>query len=175
MSLDRVGNRRMANIAADIEPVADALARVLDPARCDELTPVSPAQLRVLTLLRDRPTLNVNGLAQALQVGASSASRLCDRLEALGLVVRAPDPRDRREVKLLLTAQAVELLETLTRFRRQTLETVLAAMTPSARQELARSLTAFNDATEHAATAPTDATEATDDRTNDADDQRRSA
>jgi DNA-binding MarR family transcriptional regulator len=171
MSLDRVGNQRIAHLAADIEPVADALARVLDPARCDHLAPVSPAQLRVLTLLRAQPALNVNGLAAALQVGASSASRLCDRLEALGLVVRAPDPRDRREVKLLLTAPAVELLETLTRFRRHTLETVLAAMPPSSRQELARALTAFNDAVEHAAVSA----EATDGEIGVADDQRRSA
>ncbi len=150
MNLEQAGNQRIASLAADIEQVADALARVLDPARCDELAPVSPAQLRVLTLLRDRPALNVNALANALQVGASSASRLCDRLEALGLVARVLDPRDRREVKLLLTAQAVELLETLTRFRRRTLEAVLASMTPSARQEMARSLTAFNEAVEHA-------------------------
>ena len=61
MSLDRVGNQRIAHLAADIEPVADALARVLDPARCDHLAPVSAAQLRVLTLLRAQPALNVNG------------------------------------------------------------------------------------------------------------------
>ena len=59
-----------------------SLASVLDPARCEHLAPVSPAQLRVLLLLQAKPWLNVNGLADALQVGASSASRLCDRLEA---------------------------------------------------------------------------------------------
>jgi DNA-binding MarR family transcriptional regulator len=137
---------RVTDLAATIEAAAESLATVLDPSRCEHLAPVSPAQLRVLLLLRSRPTLNVNGLADALNVGASSASRLCDRLEALGLLTRLPAPRDRREVQLPLTSAALEMLVELSRYRRHALETVLLAMPASARLELARSLAAFRDA-----------------------------
>ncbi|MFC8850818.1 MULTISPECIES: MarR family transcriptional regulator [unclassified Micromonospora] len=67
--------------------------RVLDPAgSCHQLT-VSPTQLRVLSLISARPRTNVNGLAELLDVVPSAASRLCDRLEAIGLLRRVADPR----------------------------------------------------------------------------------
>ena len=71
---------------------------------------VPPTQLRVLSLISSRPETNVNRLAELLDVVPSSASRLCDRLEATGLLRRVPDPRDRREVRLVPTAAAVTLL-----------------------------------------------------------------
>jgi DNA-binding MarR family transcriptional regulator len=86
-------------------------------------------------------------LAEALDVVPSSASRLCDRLEATGLLRRVPDPRDRREVRLLLTAAAQRLLDDLHTRRRDALAAVLERMTPAARDELVRGLRAFRVAT----------------------------
>jgi DNA-binding MarR family transcriptional regulator len=141
-----VAKQSLAEFATSIEAAAESLSTVLDPSRCEHLSPVSPAQLRVLLLLQAKPALNVNGLAEALRVGASSASRLCDRLEALGLISRVPDPRDRREMQLPLTHVALAMLNELRIYRRRALETVLAEMSISARQELSRSLTAFSEA-----------------------------
>lgn len=140
--------KRSADLAASIEATAESLVSVLDLAAGDRPPRVSPMQLRVLTWLRAHPATNVNGLAESLGVGASSASRLCDRLEALGLVRRTADPRDRREVQVIVTPEAVALLDDLSRVRRDALARVLDAMSPSARRELARSLASFNDAFE---------------------------
>jgi DNA-binding MarR family transcriptional regulator len=85
-------------------------------------------------------------LAEALDVVPSSASRLCDRLEATGLVRRVPDPRDRREVRLLLTPAAQRLLEELRERRRAALAEVLERMSPASRQELVHALVAFDAA-----------------------------
>jgi DNA-binding MarR family transcriptional regulator len=82
-------------------------------------------------------------LAEALEVVPSSASRLCDRLEATGLLRRVPDPRDRREVRLLLTSSARRLLDDLRERRRQALGEVLDRMTPAHRQDLVQALRAF--------------------------------
>jgi DNA-binding MarR family transcriptional regulator len=131
--------------AAAIDEAARALVGALDPAGYEDVTRVSPTQLRVLELLRDT-AVNVNGLAEILSVGASSASRLCDRLEALGFVERVTDPRDRREVRLQLTVAANELLDALTAHRRAALTAILYRMSESARAELVRSLDAFADA-----------------------------
>jgi DNA-binding MarR family transcriptional regulator len=144
--------RRISQQAAAIDQVVGALMAAVDPAGCTEVARVSPTQLRVLTLLRDNPSINVNGLADSLDVGPSSASRLCDRLEALGFLTRSPDPRDRREVQLLLAPAARELLQTLTGYRRRSLARVLDRMPEAARGELVQSLTAF------ARAAATDAT-----------------
>jgi len=135
--------QRSVNAAESIEAAAESLAAVLDPARGDHALRVSPTQLRVLTWLRSHPQTNVNGLAESLGVGPSSASRLCDRLEALGLLRRVADPRDRREVQVQVTAEAEQLLTQISRNRQRAIEDVLARMPETARQELARSLTAF--------------------------------
>lgn len=134
----------LLELAARIERTAESLAMVLDPARCEPLASVSPVQLRALMLLHARPGLNVNGLAAAMGVVASSATRLCDRLEAHGLVIRNTGARDRRELQLRLSAAAAQLLDELSRFRQRELSAVLAAMSPSGRRDLARSLEAFN-------------------------------
>jgi DNA-binding MarR family transcriptional regulator len=135
--------QRSFNAVESIEAAAESLAAVLDPARGDQALRVSPTQLRVLTWLRSHPQTNVNGLAESLGVGPSSASRLCDRLEALGLLRRVADPRDRREVQVQVTSEAGELLTQISRNRQRALEEVLSRMPETARQELVRSLTAF--------------------------------
>jgi DNA-binding MarR family transcriptional regulator len=85
-------------------------------------------------------------LAEALEVVPSSASRLCDRLEATGLLRRVPDPRDRREVRLILTSSARRMLDQLRERRREALAGVLERMTPGDRADLVRSLRAFAQA-----------------------------
>jgi DNA-binding MarR family transcriptional regulator len=158
--------QRSANATESIEAAAESLAVVLDPARGDHALRVSPTQLRVLTWLRSHPQTNVNGLAESLGVGPSSASRLCDRLEALGLLRRVADPRDRREVQVQATAEAEQLLAQISRNRQRAIEEVLARMPETARQELARSLTAFRVAAESLSRAAIDRA---------ASDERRSA
>ncbi len=138
--------QRLADLAASIDDAADAMVALLDPARFTDLIQVSPTQLRVLTLLNADPAVNVNGLARALLVNPSSASRLCDRLEAMGLLRRQPDPHDRREVRLKLTPAADELLTQWRRHRRDALLTVLTRMPTATRQDLMRSLRAFSSA-----------------------------
>jgi DNA-binding MarR family transcriptional regulator len=134
------------DVAAAVESAVDAIVAVLDAARLAHSPAVPPAQLRVLTIVAGKRHTNMSRLAEALDVVPSSASRLCDRLEATGLLRRVPDPRDRREVRLLLTAAARRLLDQLRERRRQALGEVLDRMPSPARQELVRALRAFSEA-----------------------------
>jgi DNA-binding MarR family transcriptional regulator len=138
---------QVTGIAAAVESTAEALVGVLDAARLAQVPAVPPAQLRVLTIVAGNRHTNMSRLAEALDVVPSSASRLCDRLEATGLLRRVPDPRDRREVRLLLTPSARHLLDDLRARRRDALATVLERMTPAAREDLVRALRAFQAAT----------------------------
>lgn len=140
--------KSVGELAVAVEAAAGPLLDVIDAARLDPRLPVSATQHRVLTVLARRPGLTLGGLAEALDVVPSSASRLCDRLAATGLLTREPDPRDRREVHLTLTSTAVGLLEDLRRRRCQAIEVVLTKMPTGSRRSLLRSLTAFAAASE---------------------------
>lgn len=144
---------RPPNLAAAIDAAAEALVGVLDSAVPRHQMAVSPTQLRVLSLISGRPETNVNGLAELLDVVPSSASRLCDRLEATGLLRRVPDPRDRREVRLMPTAAAEALLRELQERRHRAVQAVLDRMPGRAQHELLLALTAFERA---ATAAPTE-------------------
>jgi DNA-binding MarR family transcriptional regulator len=79
---------------------------------------VTLAQYRVLVLLASRGEQNLGVLARALSIHPSSTTRLCDRLEAKGLISRTPSAKSRREVILAITATGRRLLKTVTARRR---------------------------------------------------------
>jgi DNA-binding MarR family transcriptional regulator len=137
---------RVTDVAAAVESTVDSLVAVLDAARLAQSPAIPPTQLRVLTIVEANRHTNMSRLAEALDVVPSSASRLCDRLEATGLLRRVPDPRDRREVRLLLTGSARRLMDELRERRRRAIADVLERMPPSSRAELVRALRAFADA-----------------------------
>jgi len=138
---------RVTDVAAAVESTVESLLAVLDAARLAQIPAVPPTQLRVLSIIEGSRHTNMSRLAEALDVVPSSASRLCDRLEATGLLRRVPDPRDRREVRLLLTAAATKLLEELRERRRAALAGVLERMSPANRLDLVRAMAAFEAAT----------------------------
>jgi DNA-binding MarR family transcriptional regulator len=137
---------RVSDVAAAVESTVESLLAVLDGARLAQSPAIPPTQLRVLTIIARNRHTNMSRLAEALDVVPSSASRLCDRLEATGLLRRVPDPRDRREVRLLLTGAARRVLHDLRERRRAVLSEVLDEMTPAGRQDLVRALAAFDAA-----------------------------
>lgn len=132
--------------ASAVESSVESLSAVLDAARLAQTPAIPPTQLRVLLVVAGSDSMNMNRLAEALDVVPSSASRLCDRLEATGLLRRVVDPRDRREVRLVLTPSARQLLDDLRQRRRKALVEVLERMTPTSRQELVQALAAFDAA-----------------------------
>jgi DNA-binding MarR family transcriptional regulator len=145
---------RPPDLAAAIDAAAEALVGVLDSAASRHQMAVSPTQLRVLSLISSRPETNVNGLAELLDVVPSSASRLCDRLEATGLLRRVADPRDRREVRLVPTAAAESLLRELRQRRHRAVQAVLDRMPGRVQHELLLALRAFEQATTAATSEP---------------------
>jgi DNA-binding MarR family transcriptional regulator len=150
---------RLTDVAAAVESTVESLLGVLETARMAQSPAVPPTQLRVLSIVAAGSQMNMNRLAEALDVVPSSASRLCDRLEATGLLRRSPDPGDRREVRLTLTSTAQRLLEDLRERRRDALAEVLGRMAPSARHDLVRALAAFDAAADGSPAAAQEDTE----------------
>ncbi|OKK16118.1 hypothetical protein AMK16_25725 [Streptomyces sp. CB00455] len=105
-----------------------------------------PSQLRALTILERRPGINLRDLGEALGSTPPSISRLCDRLEAAGLVQRSRVRTNRREVELSLSRRGRAVLAQTRARRAQSIAEVLQRMSPRRRQALGEGLSAFRDA-----------------------------
>jgi DNA-binding MarR family transcriptional regulator len=104
---------------------------------------VSSAQLRALTILHRAGTTNLADLTQQLGVVASAASRLCDRLVAAGLVLRAPSAHTRREIDLRLTPTGERLISEVNERRIQAMHAILASIPAPRRVTVLRALATF--------------------------------
>jgi DNA-binding MarR family transcriptional regulator len=136
----------MADMSASVDEAASALISVFEAAREQAHTRLSASQLQALLAVEREEGLNLNALAERLSVILSSASRLCDRLVAAGVLDREPSSADRREVILTVTNAGQALLDELRLDRQRRLEEVLAAMSPAARDALLRGLREFGHA-----------------------------
>ncbi|MFD5519986.1 MarR family winged helix-turn-helix transcriptional regulator [Streptomyces sp. NPDC127066] len=105
--------------------------------------PVSASQLRVLFILEHDEGINLRTLADTLGSTPPSTSRLCDRLQAVGFVERAPSATSRRELRLFLSPQGRTYLAELRARRERAVEAVLAQMPAAGREALVEGLAAF--------------------------------
>ncbi|HEX2312253.1 MAG TPA: MarR family transcriptional regulator [Thermomonospora sp.] len=135
-----------ADVVAFVEAGAELLREVCDQA-LDELgSTVPPTQLRALLIVDRFGRLNLNTLAQEMRASNSAASRLCDRLQASGLIVREAAARDRREVVISLSEAGRRLVGWARLQRRRELGRIVAAMSPDGRRALLEGLAAFRAA-----------------------------
>ncbi|MFJ8487646.1 MarR family winged helix-turn-helix transcriptional regulator [Streptomyces sp. NPDC094038] len=104
---------------------------------------LSPHQLRALQIMEAEPGLNLTALAVRTDVGLPAASRLCDRLEAAGLLERELHPRNRRAVRLHVTRQGRQALAEVAGRRARRLAAALGAMEPPEAEALGRGLRGF--------------------------------
>ncbi|MGV9557767.1 MarR family winged helix-turn-helix transcriptional regulator [Streptomyces sp. NPDC003401] len=130
-------------MALEIADAVENLTSLWSAAAHDATLRLSPHQLRALRALQDSPGLNLTALAECLDIGLPTASRLCDRLEAAGLLDRSFHPRRRREVQLMLTAAGQEVLGEVAGRRAQALAVALGVMDPVDRDALRRGLMGF--------------------------------
>ncbi|MEO7070521.1 MAG: MarR family transcriptional regulator [Nostocoides sp.] len=107
---------------------------------------VTLSQFRTLVVLRAHDGTRLNQLATRLGVGPSTALRSVDRLIAAGLVVRAENQRDRREVVIGLTDTGIRLVDDVTERRRDAIRDIANVMSPMQRETLIRALMAFSAA-----------------------------
>ena len=98
---------------------------------------VSLPQYRVLAVLADLGKVRSARVADALGLGASTVTRLVDRLAAAGHVLREDDPTNRSAVILQLTPAGRHLVTGVVAWRQAELERLLLLLTPAERRSLA--------------------------------------
>ncbi|MEH0842896.1 MarR family transcriptional regulator [Micromonospora sp. CPCC 205711] len=131
-------------MVAELDAAAGALLAVWEAAREGTTSRLSSAQLRAVMVVERHDGINLRRLATLLDMLLSSASRLCDRLVAAGMLEREPGRADRREISLHLTPEAHRLLAELRQDRRRRLTEVLAGMAGEDRAALLRGLREFD-------------------------------
>jgi DNA-binding MarR family transcriptional regulator len=107
---------------------------------------VTVPQYRVLTLLVGAGPQLIGAIAEQLGVNPSNATRLCDRLQKLGLVQRARSLDDGRAVQVTITPSGRRLVASVDQHRRREVLDVLRRLTPTQTRTAARSMAAFNQA-----------------------------
>jgi DNA-binding MarR family transcriptional regulator len=92
--------------------------------------PVPPSQLRALRAIERSEGINLQALAKVLGTRPPAASRLCDRMEADGLIQRTPSTSSRREVELWLSPRTRRVLADVRTARLQELQEVIQTLPP---------------------------------------------
>lgn len=133
---------------SDIDSVVQAsrallavVARTIAPA----LEQVSLPQFRVLVVLVGAGPHRLGALADRLGAIPSTFSRVVDRMEGQGLVLRTPSPDSRREVIVTATAAGREIVERVTASRQAQLAAILRALPDDRLAHVAQAFREFAD------------------------------
>lgn len=95
---------------------------------------------------QDSAGVRVSHLAGHLGIAARSATEVADALEDAGLLIRSPDPSDRRAVLLSLTGRGLHAVSAVRDRRRAAADAAVQALSPTDRAELRRLLHRLLDA-----------------------------
>ncbi len=122
-----------------INDVARLLRRAFDQAA--QSCALTRAQWQVLAFLYHNEGSNQAAVAEALDVEPITLSRHIDRLEALGYVVRLPDPSDRRARRLQLTPAVRPHLQDMKAIGGEVLKSALEGLSEAETSNLIDALT----------------------------------
>ena len=91
------------------------------------------------TLRRSGPPyrLRPSDLTEALMLTSSGTTKRLDRLEKAGLIMRSPDPQDRRGTLITLTASGRRLIDKVTAAPLENERNILSALSETERRKLA--------------------------------------
>ena len=107
---------------------------------------VTLPQYRALVVLASRGPQRLIDLAGFLDVNASTATRMCDRLVRKGLVRRQRLASDRRTVRVSISDTGRDLVSAVTKRRRREIAAIVRRIPADRRERLVETLRMFADA-----------------------------
>lgn len=147
MPADPPLSETVAGTAAAVVELLDALqGRGLESRPAG---PLPPSQLRVLRAIERSEGINLRALARVLRIRPPAASRLCDRMQAEGLIERKPSTTSRREVELWLSPETRRLLADVRAARLRELREIIQTLPPDSLDGLSIHLGRLQEAIEH--------------------------
>lgn len=104
---------------------------------------VTIPQFRVLVVLASTGPQRMGDLAERIGVHPSTLTRTVERLEQSDLILRAPVPGNRREVRVELAPAGATLVATVTDLRRAEIMAVVESLSDGDREEVRRGMEIF--------------------------------
>jgi DNA-binding MarR family transcriptional regulator len=101
------------------------------------------AQLELLRVVKREPGIGVAAAARELYLAGNSVSTLVNQLADLGMLVREPDPHDRRAIRLRLTEAATQRLDRWRQARTEFVADGMRELTPAQRKMLSQAMPAL--------------------------------
>ena len=155
IELTRVQSEEAIGLPALAERLRLSMIRLGRQLRRHDPSELSIAQVSGLASVVHAGPLGVGQLAELEGLPSPAATRLADKLEAAGLVVRQATPGDRRGVQVVATAAGEDLLARRARAGNARLAERLAALNESDRRALERAVAVLESlAAERPATGP---------------------
>lgn len=107
MSVETAANARAVT---ELMEITGGLRRVTRRRLREDIPPprLRGAQIELLHVVSDRPGIGVTAAARHLHLADNSVSTLVNQLVANGMLLREPDPVDRRAARLQVTEEARE-------------------------------------------------------------------
>jgi len=133
-----------AEIAARLRLSATRLARQL---RQEAGAGLTPSQLSALAVISNHGPLTLGALADHERVAPPSITKVVTKLEAQNLVVRTPDPADRRIAWVAVSPEGAALLAESRRRKTAWLTARIRELSPDQQRRLAGALDVLDDLT----------------------------
>jgi DNA-binding MarR family transcriptional regulator len=125
-------------IVQSIVDVHHGIVSVAQASLRDVAPNVVYAEFGVLRLLAIQGSRRISDIFYELSMAPSTLTRYCDQLCRVGLMVRTRNARDRREVRIDLTPQGRELVESVVKRQQRDLAAYLSSLSASERASLLR-------------------------------------
>ena len=135
-----------SEVVSTLIATSHRLSRVLNTrlSRESGVIGLSGPRLRLLLAVEEAGRLRMGNLAEDLGVTARTVTALVDALEKEGLLVRLPDPKDRRATLLALTEKAQTQFEQVRRIQMELGEEFVAPLDQGQRRLLLDLLSRLN-------------------------------
>ncbi|WP_111766087.1 MarR family winged helix-turn-helix transcriptional regulator [Nakamurella deserti] len=119
-----------------------SVARAMRHGSRESLAPydISPSHARAVAVLARGGPMRLSGLSDHLRIAPRSTTEVVDQLQDRGLVVRSPDPHDRRATLVSLTDAGADVAAAVRAQRHAQSEEFFGVLEPADRDELARIL-----------------------------------
>jgi DNA-binding MarR family transcriptional regulator len=129
-------------IASRLRLSATRLARRL---RQESGAGLSPSQQSALAVISNHGPLTLGALAEHERVAPPSITKVVSKLECDGLVIRTPDPADRRVCRVAISPEGAELLEESRRRKTAWLTARITELDPDRQRRLADALDVLDE------------------------------
>ena len=123
---------------------------IADATVAETTSELTLTQFRALRIVVERTPVTMGVVARELAINASSVTRACERLVTLGLLQRARNPLNKREVLLAPTVAGRRMANRVDQARRAALAAVLDRLDPDTRSTVVTAFERFTAAVESA-------------------------